>query len=103
LRWAIARARVGAISDIARAAGGVFSGEASWRKKMILKICAIGSAVAIVIGGSAFAQGTTADMIRAHCISAAQGGWTDFNPESGHGRARTELYISCMQQHGLAP
>jgi hypothetical protein len=54
-------------------------------------------------GGGALAQGSHADMIRAHCISAAQGGWTDFNPESGHGRARTELYISCMQQHGLAP
>jgi hypothetical protein len=59
-------------------------------------------ALALACGG-ALAQGTTADMIRAHCVSAAQGGWTDFNPDSGHGRARTELYISCMQQHGLAP
>jgi hypothetical protein len=70
---------------------------------MILKIYAIGFAAALAFGGSAFAQGTSADMIRAHCISAAQGGWSDFNPEQGHGRARTELYIACMQQHGLAP
>jgi hypothetical protein len=62
-----------------------------------------GAAALALAWGVAFAQGTNADMIRAHCISAAQGGWSDFNPESGHGRARTELYITCMQQHGLAP
>jgi hypothetical protein len=70
---------------------------------MIVKICAIGSVAALAFGNVALAQGTTADMIRAHCISAARGGWTDFNPDTGHGRARTELYISCMQQHGLEP
>ena len=41
--------------------------------------------------------------IREQCLDRAGSSWTDFNPDAGHGRARTNIYSSCMIQHGLRP
>ena len=60
------------------------------------------ASASVLVCGTALAQGAHADMVRAHCVSATKGDWSDFN-EQDYGRARTELYISCMQQHGLRP
>jgi len=51
--------------------------------------------------GPAFAQ--DADAIRAKCIGLAGNNNLTGNPEDARGRARLEIYTSCMQQHGLKP
>ena len=62
---------------------------------------AAGIFASVLVCGTALAQGTHTDMVRAHCVSATKGDWSGFNQQD-YGRARTELYITCMQQHGLA-
>jgi hypothetical protein len=53
--------------------------------------------------GSAFAEDSPLEGIQEMCLQRAGGAWTDFNPDSGHGRARTNIYSSCMIQHGMRP
>jgi hypothetical protein len=72
------------------------------RKTRALLIAAACSLALPLAGGSAFAEDGPVDGIRNQCLDKA-GTWVDFNPESGHARARTNIYSSCMRQHGLRP
>jgi hypothetical protein len=54
-------------------------------------------------GSSAFAEDSPLQSIQQMCLERAAGSWTDFNPQQGHGRARTNIYASCMVDHGLRP
>lgn len=67
---------------------------------------AIGFAAAVVVitplaGSGALAQ--DADEIRGQCITNVMKAYPNRNPEGPDGRARVELYITCMRQHGLQP
>jgi hypothetical protein len=67
---------------------------------------AIGLAVAAtaalpLAASSVFAQ--DADTIRGQCITDVMKAYPNANPEGPDGRARVELYITCMRQHGLQP
>ena len=66
-------------------------------------ISAVLIAASLLASGSAFAEDAPLEGIQQMCIARAQGSWTDFNPQSGHGRARTNIYSSCMVDHGLRP
>jgi hypothetical protein len=44
-----------------------------------------------------------ADTIRGQCITNVMKAFPNTNPESPDSRARVELYITCMRQHGLQP
>jgi hypothetical protein len=52
---------------------------------------------------SAFAEDSPLESIQQMCLQRAGSSWTDFNPQAGHGRARTNIYSSCMIDHGLRP
>jgi hypothetical protein len=67
---------------------------------------AIGFAAAVVVmlplaGSGVLAQ--DADEIRGKCITNVMKAYPNTNPEGPDGRARVELYITCMRQHGLQP
>jgi hypothetical protein len=51
----------------------------------------------------AFAEDAPLQSIQQMCLERAGSSWTDFNPQQGHGRARTNIYASCMVDHGLRP
>jgi len=59
------------------------------------------AAAALSPAGPALAQ--DADAIRAKCIGLAGNNALTSNPEDTRSRARVELYITCMRQHGLNP
>jgi hypothetical protein len=67
------------------------------------KIAAVLAAAWALGGGPAVAEDYPLEGIQQMCIERAQGSWTDFNPDRGHGRARTNIYSSCMIEHGLRP
>jgi hypothetical protein len=54
-------------------------------------------------GSSAFAEDSPLQGIQQMCLERAGSSWTDFNPQQGHARARTNIYASCMVDHGLRP
>jgi hypothetical protein len=56
---------------------------------------------AVAPASSALAQDSEA--IRAKCIGLAGNNALTGNAEDNRSRARTEIYITCMQQHGLNP
>jgi hypothetical protein len=61
-------------------------------------------AAAIAAAGSIGpASAQSADDIRAKCIGLAGNNALLGNTEDNRSRARVELYITCMQQHGLQP
>jgi hypothetical protein len=67
---------------------------------------AIGLAIAVaatlpLAASSVVAQ--DADTVRGQCITNVMKAYPNTNPESLDGRARVELYITCMRQHGLQP
>lgn len=60
------------------------------------------SAIAVLApSGPALAQ--DADAIRAKCIGLAGNNSITSNAEDPLSRARVEVYINCMRQHGLNP
>jgi hypothetical protein len=60
----------------------------------------VGSALSVASTGIASAQDT--DAIRGKCISDAMKAYSD--PDLvAHQTARTQLYITCMRNHGLTP
>lgn len=60
------------------------------------------SAIAVLApSGTALAQ--DADAIRAKCIGLAGNNSITGNAEDAASRARVEIYINCMRQHGLNP
>lgn len=62
----------------------------------------LASAIAVLApAGVAVAQ--DADTIRAKCIALAGNNAMTTNAEDNKSRYRTEVYINCMQQHGLKP
>ncbi len=56
---------------------------------------------AVTPSGPALAQ--DAEAVRAKCIGLAGNNSLTSNPEDTRSRARVELYITCMRQHGLNP
>jgi len=56
---------------------------------------------AVAPAGPALAQDSEA--IRAKCIGLAGNNALTGNAEDNRSRARTEVYINCMRQHGLNP
>jgi hypothetical protein len=67
------------------------------------KIGAVLIAASLSASGGAFAEDSPLQGIQQMCLERAAGSWTDFNPQQGHGRARTNIYASCMVDHGLRP
>jgi len=67
----------------------------------VLGIAAAAAVVLSSAGGSVLAQ--DADTIRGQCITNVMKAYPTTNPEGPDGRARVELYITCMRQHGLQP
>ena len=62
----------------------------------------LASAVAAVVpAGTATAQ--DAEAIRAKCIGLSGNNAMSANAEDNTSRARVEVYINCMRQHGLNP
>ncbi len=62
----------------------------------------LASAVAILApAGTATAQ--DAEAIRAKCIGLSGNNAMTANAEDNTSRARVEVYINCMRQHGLNP
>ena len=59
------------------------------------------AAMLSLAAGGALAQ--DADTIRGQCITNVMKAYPSTNPEGPDGRARVELYITCMRQHGLQP
>lgn len=60
------------------------------------------SAIAVLApSGPALAQ--DADAIRAKCIGLAGNNSITSNAEDPLSRARVEVYVNCMRQHGLNP
>jgi hypothetical protein len=57
----------------------------------------------VLAGAPALAEDYPLEGIQQMCLERAGSSWTDFNPDRGHGRARTNIYSSCMIQHGLRP
>ena len=67
------------------------------------RIGAVLIAASLPAGGGAFAEDSPLESIQQMCLQRAGSSWTDFNPQAGHGRARTNIYSSCMIDHGLRP
>ena len=61
------------------------------------------AAACLFASGGAFADDAPLEGIQQMCLDRAGSSWTDFNPMQGHGRARTNIYSSCMVDHGLRP
>ena len=66
-------------------------------------ISAVLIAASLLASGSAFAEDAPLQGIQQMCLERAGSSWTDFNPMAGHGRARTNIYSSCMIDHGMRP
>jgi hypothetical protein len=67
------------------------------------KLRAILIATCLLAGGNAYAEDSPLQGIQQMCSQRAQRSWTDFNPFQTHERARTNIYASCMVDHGLRP
>jgi hypothetical protein len=66
---------------------------------LIAAVCSL----ALPLAGGASAEDSPLQGIQQMCLDRAGSSWTDFNPMAGHGRARTNIYSSCMVDHGLRP
>jgi hypothetical protein len=64
-------------------------------------ICLMISSLAIA--GQAAAQQQDAESVRSKCIEQASKSFPGTAMEGPESRARVEMYISCMRQHGLNP
>jgi hypothetical protein len=75
-------------------------------KRLVLAFAA--ASAVTVLAGQARAQAQDADVIRGRCIDevAQKMGMSTQTPTAGDEslqRQRTQLYINCMQRHGLRP
>jgi hypothetical protein len=67
------------------------------------KMGAVLIAASLSASGGVLAEDAPLQGIQQMCLERAGNSWTDFNPQAGHGRARTNIYSSCMVDHGLRP
>jgi hypothetical protein len=74
-------------------------------KTRALLIVTVGSLALPLAGGSASAEDGTVYGVRDQCIDQVGGGYAGIygNAESNYGRARTNVYVSCMRSRGMRP
>ena len=96
---------LGTIADVGGADPAVFSHRVQEVLMSIVRQHAVGFATAVVLimplAGSVLAQ--DADEVRGKCITEVMRAYPNTNAEGPDSRARVELYITCMRQHGLQP
>jgi hypothetical protein len=69
--------------------------------KRAASLIAISATALFMQGNISIAQDS--DAIRAKCIDQAVASFPGTSPEGPESRARVEVYIVCMRQHGLTP
>jgi hypothetical protein len=74
-------------------------------KTRVLLVVAVCSLVLPLAGGSASAEDGTVYSVRDQCVDQVGGGYAGIygNAESNYGRARSNVYSSCMRSHGMRP
>jgi hypothetical protein len=61
-------------------------------------------AASLVAGAPAFAEDYPLESVQQMCLARAGSSWRDdFGRHNTYQRARTNIYSSCMIQHGLRP
>lgn len=75
---------------------------AKTRALFVVAVCSLALPLA---GGSASAEDGTVYGVRDQCIDQVGGGYAGIygNAESNYGRARSNVYSSCMRRQGMRP